>query len=52
MSASKRLTTVKELMDALKGLPPDTRLCVSCMDGTDVVYVRYEKQFKYVMVSG
>lgn len=48
----KEITTVGELIAALKEHPEDARLVVSCMDGADIVYLTYEKQFNYVMVAG
>lgn len=48
----KEIGTVGELLEALEDFPGDARLIVSCMDGTDRVYLSYEKDFNYVMVSG
>lgn len=33
MSKTKELTTVGELVDALKDVPRDRQICVSCWDG-------------------
>ena len=50
--ALQEISNIGDLIEALREFPSDARLIVSCMDGTDRIYLRYEEQFNYVMVSG
>jgi len=52
MSAPEGITKVSELMEALKEMPGDARIIVTCMDGADTIWITYEEQFNYVMVAG